>query len=310
MQLYGTNFQFSFVKRLAMEESVSAFLDHITHQRQLSANTRAAYQNDLSQLTRFFRDQGVEDWKADRAWVSAYARDLLDRGYSASTRARKVAAVRSFYRYLCEQGVVAEDPTQDLGSAHVERVAPTVLTRAQVDTLFAAAEEKASPEALRDQSILRLLYSTGIRITEALGIDLADVDQESLHVLLRSRNKESVVPIDEVCLSALERYVADSRPQLQTSRSGEALFLNHRGQRLTRQGFWLILKGYARAARLPEVTPQTLRHTFAAHALEGSVPLQRVRSMLGHASMSSTQRYAQLAETPTEAQPESDDAQD
>ncbi len=289
-----------------MEESVSAFLDHITQQRQLSANTRAAYQNDLSQLTRFFRAQGVEDWKADRAWVSAYARDLLDRGYSASTRARKVAAVRSFYRYLCEHGVIAEDPTQDLGSAQVERVAPTVLTRVQVDALFAAAEEKDTPEAFRDQSILRLLYGTGVRITEALAIDLADVDSESLHILLRSRNKESVVPIDEACLSALERYVAESRPQLQNSRSGEALFLNHRGQRLTRQGFWLILKGYARAARLPEVTPQTLRHTFAAHALEGSVPLQRVRSMLGHASMSSTQRYAQLAETRTET----DDAQD
>ncbi len=289
-----------------MEESVSAFLDHITQQRELSANTRAAYQNDLSQLTRFFRAQGIEDWKADRAWVSAYARDLLDRGYSASTRARKAAAVRSFYRYLYEHGVVTEDPTQDLGSAHVERVAPTVLTHAQVDALFAATEEKASPEALRDQSILRLLYSTGVRITEALGIDLADVDNESLRILLRSRNKESVIPVDEACLSALERYVAESRPQLQTSRSGEALFLNHRGQRLTRQGFWLILKGYARAARLPEVTPQTLRHTFAAHALEGSVPMQRVRSMLGHASMSSTQRYAQLAETSTET----DDDQD
>lgn len=290
-----------------MEEAVSAFLDHITQQRELSANTRAAYQNDLSQLTKFLREQGVENWQIDSNRVAAFARNLLDRGYSASTRARKVAAVRSFYRYLCEQGIVAEDPTKDLGSTHVERMAPTVLTHAQVKALFAAAEEKSSPEALRDLSILHLLYSTGIRITEALGIDIGDVTKESQHLALRSRNKQSVVPIDDVCLAAMERYLAESRPQLQTSRSGEALYLNHRGRRLTRQGFWLILKGYARAARLPEVTPQTLRHTFAAHALEGSVPLQRVRSMLGHTSMSTTQRYAQLAETRADTEPENDE---
>ena len=290
-----------------MEEAVSAFLDHITQQRELSANTRAAYQNDLSQLTKFLREQGVDNWQIDRNRVAAFAQNLLDRGYSASTRARKVAAVRSFYRYLCEQGIVAEDPTKDLGSTHVERMAPTVLTHAQVKALFAAAEEKSSPEALRDLSILHLLYSTGIRITEALGIDIGDVTKESQHLALRSRNKQSVVPIDDVCLAAMERYLAESRPQLQTSRSGEALYLNHRGRRLTRQGFWLILKGYARAARLPEVTPQTLRHTFAAHALEGSVPLQRVRSMLGHTSMSTTQRYAQLAETRADTEPENDE---
>lgn len=290
-----------------MEEAVSAFLDHITQQRELSANTRAAYQNDLSQLTKFLREQDVDNWQIDHNRVAAFARNLLDRGYSASTRARKVAAVRSFYRYLCEQGIVAEDPTKDLGSTHVERMAPTVLTHAQVKALFAAAEEKSSPEALRDLSILHLLYSTGIRITEALGIDIGDITKESQHLALRSRNKQSVVPIDDVCLAAMERYLAESRPQLQTSRSGEALYLNHRGRRLTRQGFWLILKGYARAARLPEVTPQTLRHTFAAHALEGSVPLQRVRSMLGHTSMSTTQRYAQLEETRADTEPENDE---
>ncbi len=294
-----------------MEESVASFLDYITQQRELSANTRAAYQNDLTQLTKFLRAQGVSNWQVDRTWVGAFAQDLLDRGYSASTRARKVAAVRSFYRYLCEQGIVTEDPTKDLGSTHVERMVPRVLTHAQVRALFAAAEEKSSPEALRDQSILQLLYSTGIRITEALGIDIGDVVEESQHLVLRRRNKQSVVPLDEACLTAIERYLAESRSLLQTSRSGEALFLNHRGQRLTRQGFWLILKGYARAARLPEVTPQTLRHTFAAHAIEGSVPLQRVRSMLGHTSISTTQRYTQLARTRTDPKPESDEnAQD
>lgn len=290
-----------------MEEAVASFLDYITRQRELSANTRAAYRNDLTQLTKFLRAQGVKNWQADSAWVGAFAQDLLKRGYSASTRARKVAAVRSFFRYLCEQGIVAEDPTKDLGSTHVERMAPTVLTHAQVRALFAAAAEKSSPEALRDQGILQLLYTTGIRITEALGLDMADVDSERQQLLLRARSKQSVVPIGEACLAAVEHYLAESRPQLQTSRSGEALFLNHRGQRLTRQGFWLILKGYARAAHLPEVTPQTLRHTFAAHALEGSVPLQRVRTMLGHTSLSTTQRYAQLAETHTSSESESDE---
>jgi integrase/recombinase XerD len=290
-----------------MEESVVAFLDHITQQRELSANTRAAYQNDLNQLTKFLRAQGVENWEGDGSWIGAFAQDLMDRGYSPSTRARKVAAVRSFYRYLGEQGIVANDPTGDLGSTHVERMTPTVLTHAQVKALFVAVEEKSSPEALRDQSILRLLYGTGIRITEALAIDLSDIAQDRQHLVLRARTKQSIVPIDEACLIALNQYLEESRPKLQTSRSGEAMYLNHRGQRLTRQGFWLILKGYARAARLPEVTPQTLRHTFAAHALEGSVPLQRVRSMLGHTSKSSTQRYQQLAGKSAGANPDNDD---
>lgn len=291
-----------------MEESVSAFLNHITQQRELSANTRAAYQNDLTQLTKFLRAQGATGWQVDRSQVGAYARDLMDRGYSPSTRARKVAAVRSFYRYLCDQGIVAENPTDDLDSTHVERTAPLVLTHEQVKALFTVAAKKDSPESLRDQSILQLLYSTGIRITEALGIDIADVSRERQHLTLRSRNKQSVIPLSEACLAAIDHYLAECRPQLQTSRSGEALFLNHRGQRLTRQGFWLILKAYARAAGLPEVTPQTLRHTFAAHALEGSVPLQRVRSMLGHTSASSTQRYAELAGTVSSVRPQSDES--
>lgn len=287
-----------------MEETVAAFLDHITEQRALSANTQAAYRNDLSQLTRFLRGRGEESWQAEPAWVEAYADDLLERGYSAATRARKVAAVRTFYRYLSEQGIVAEDPTQDLAGGRVERSAPTVLSREQVAALFAAAAARTTPEALRDQSILHLLYATGLRITEALELDVGDVVREQRRVILRGRKRQAEAPLDEACLTALDRYVDQSRPQLQTSRSGEALYLNHRGQRLTRQGFWLILKGYARAANIPEVTPQTLRHTFAAHALEGSVPLQRVRSMLGHSSVSSTQRYTRLVGAHTGAEPE------
>ena len=287
-----------------MEETVAAFLDHITEQRDLSANTQAAYRNDLSQLTRFLRGRGEESWQAEPAWVAAYANDLMERGYSAATRARKVAAVRTFYRYLSEQGIVAEDPTQDLAGGRVERSAPTVLSREQVAALFAAAAARTTPEALRDQSILHLLYATGLRITEALELDVGDVVREQRRVILRGRKRQAEAPLDDVCLTALDRYVAQSRPLLRTSRSGEALYLNHRGQRLTRQGFWLILKGYARAAKLPAVTPQTLRHTFAAHALEGSVPLQRVRSMLGHSSVSSTQRYTRLAGAHTGAEPE------
>ncbi len=273
-----------------MEDSVAAFLDHITLQRELSANTRAAYRNDLNQLTSFLRTRGAESWQVDAAAMAAYVDDLMGRGYSSSTRARKVAAVRSFYRYLCGEGIVQDNPTEDIGGTRVERSAPTVLTREQVRALIGAIRKKTSPESLRDQSILQLLYSTGMRITEALSIDISDVDGEKGRVVLRSRQREAVVPVTQECLAVMARYLSVSRPQLETSRSGAALFLNHRGQRLSRQGFWLVLKGYARAAGLPEVTPQTLRHTFTAHALESSVPLERVRSMLGHTSSSATQR--------------------
>lgn len=275
-----------------MEDSVAAFLDHITLQRELSANTRAAYRNDLTQLTTFLRKWGADGWQVEASAMAAYVNDLMERGYSTSTRARKVAAVRTFYRYLCDQGIVQENPTADIVSTRVERNTPTILSHEQVKALFAAARRKSSPESLRDQSILQLLYSTGMRITEALGIDIDDVDAEQGRLILRSRQKEAVVPVTEECLAVMARYLAVSRPQLETSRSGAALYLNHRGQRLSRQGFWLVLKGYARAAGLPEVTPQTLRHTFTAHALESSVPLQRVRSTLGNTNTSATQRYA------------------
>ncbi len=278
-----------------MDAELQAFLRHIATSRDLAANTQAAYRNDLTLLQQFLRGQGLTTWAAEHRHLQAFVLHLYEREYSAATRARKIAAVRSFYHFLVEQGLVEEDPTRNLGTTRVGRPAPTVLGQAEIAALFRAVAEKTSPAGLRDHAILHLLYTTGMRITEALALDLDHLLLDEGRLVVRNRRHERSLPLDQAGIALLARYLREGRPQLQIRSSGAAAFLNHRGQRLSRQGFWLILKSYAHQIGLADLTPRVLRHSFAAHALQRDVPLHSVRSMLGHLSESSTQRYLEVA---------------
>ena len=289
-----------------MEEQLSAFLEYLQQEFNYSHNTTAAYKNDLSQFVRFL-DNGQEqiDQWADvtSEIVNDYVESMKQQSYASSSVARKVAAVKSFFNYLSNQNLVTENPTTKIDSPKVKKRLPQTLSAEDVDKLLLAPTLKKSPKNLRDTALLNMLYSTGMRVTEVVSLQLEDVDLEN--ELLHCPGKDDQIrslPFDDFSKKVLVAYLNEGRPYLVKDKNETALFLNHRGQQLTRQGLWLIIKAYAKQANLnTAVTPHTLRHSFAAHKLNSGSDLQEVQKLLGHANISTTQIYTQLEEEKEEA---------
>lgn len=306
-----------------MIHDADSFLQFLAAEKRLSPNTLAAYRNDLRQFEEYLavrqhdplgtgktngNANGIvapaDPTTASREQVAGFFLSLReDKGYSAATIARKMAAVKSMFHYLTRQGFIATNPAADLGSPEVKKPLPRAISVDDVDRLMRQADKKGTPEGLRDRGMLHLLYATGMRVTELVTLDLNDLDFERGAVRcvgrgLRVRN----LPVDQKSLIVLRDYLERGRPQLLRPGSPtSALFLNHRGQRLTRQGFWLIMKAVARESGVTsEVTPHTLRHSFAAHKLSDGLALPKLRELLGHANISTTQIYTQVK---TEAAP-------
>lgn len=288
-----------------MEEHLKAFLEYLQREYNYSNNTTAAYKNDLNQFVKFVRSEQshVKQWADVNAdIVKAYVNLMKEKQYASSSVARKVAAVKSFFNYLANQNIVSENPTINIDSPKVKKRLPKTLTAEDVDKLLAAPTVKRTPKNLRDTALLNMLYTTGMRVTEVVSLKLTDVNMEK--ELLFCPGKDDQVrelPFDDITRKVLKDYLEDGRPYLVKDRDEDALFLNHRGQQLTRQGLWLIIKAYARQANLSTaVTPHTLRHSFAAHKLESGSNLQEVQKLLGHANISTTQIYTQIADTEQE----------
>ena len=285
-----------------MRDQINKFLAYLRAEKGLSENTYFAYQNDLSQMIAFFeaeaRERGIMPaWEnVDRQAMMRYLLSLQDKRYAATTRARKLAAARSFFKFLHGEGAVAEDPTQNLESLSVGRSLPKPISITQVRALLDQPAVHNTPEARRDEAMLQLLYATGMRVSELMSLNVDDVNTVDGDVRVFGKgHKERVVPIHERAAKAVEQYVRDARPRLVRRKEEKALFLNRRGERLTRQGFWQILKQYAKAAGITvPVTPHTLRHSFATHMLSGGADLRAVQELLGHANISTTQIYTHL----------------
>lgn len=288
-----------------MEQHLSQFLNSLAGQKGYSDNTTAAYRNDLNQFMGYLRDQ--RSGQVDPADVTA---DLLqayvekiqrpDDGYAPSTVARKIAAVKSFFGYLREQNVIATDPSTKLISPRIKKNAPRTLTAEEIQRLLATPKKENGPKAQRDSALLEVLCATGMRVTEVVNLRLTDVDWEKGEILCRSKGERSRrIPLASA-RTALADYVQTARPLLADSTSPEVLFLNHRGKKLTRQGVWLIIKETAQVASISaEVTPHTLRHSFAKYLVTSGEDLRRVQELLGHANLSTTQVYKQApAEVP------------
>jgi integrase/recombinase XerD len=284
-----------------MENHLSTFLDFLSAEKGASSNTIAAYRNDLEQLAEYLKtsDNGKGWEKVDRVVIQDFILNLKQRKYAETTVARKVAAIRSFFGFLAAEGILADNPTEGLASPRVGKMLPKAITPNEVDELLEQPCKRATPEARRDRAMLELLYATGMRVTELVSLDLANVSVDGKNPFVRCTGKgakERVIPIHEQATEALAEYVNEARPLMVRNKNEKALFVNRRGERLTRQGFWLILKGYAKAANLrDDVTPHTLRHSFATHMLRGGMPLRHVQEMLGHANISTTQVYTHLA---------------
>ena len=282
-----------------MDDQVELFLQNLAEQRGLSANTTAAYRTDLEQFVKFFSERQIADWQlVSHDDILAFLLFLRERRYANSTVARRTAAVKSFYAFLTTAGLVPSDPTEQIDSPKVDRYLPKSLTPTQVDELLELPLREPTPERLRDKAMLELLYATGMRVSELVALNLRDLNMESESVRCVGKGgRERILPISGSATTALEEYLDISRAQLArgAAQKTEALFLNHRGKRLTRQGFWLILKGYAEALGIGDLTPHTLRHSFASHMISGGADIRSVQALLGHASLSTTQIYTHLS---------------
>lgn len=285
-----------------MRERLEDFLHYMTVERGVSTNTISAYRNDLDQFIEYLESSNLGgfppiSWDhVSEQVISNYVLHLHELGYSETTKARKIASMKSLFRFLVMEQVLENNPTANLGTPKIGRSLPHPLSIDEIERLLSLPASLDTPEGLRDLAMLDILYATGMRVSELTALDLADVDLSEGSVRCQGKGgKERVVPIHPVAAELLASYVEDARPVFAGEKETAALFLNRRGNRLSRQGFWLILKKYTEEAALEgRVTPHTLRHSFATHLLRGGAPLRHVQELLGHASITTTQIYTHL----------------
>jgi integrase/recombinase XerD len=284
-----------------IDGEVLDFLAYLELERGLSRNTLEAYRSDLLQFGRFLQERRLTLAGARHGDIAAFLSELSDGSADAkplapATLSRKVAALRSFYRHLRREGALEHDPTAELRGPRKTRTLPRVLSREEVARLL-SQPRGTGPRALRDRALLELMYACGLRASEAIGLELSDVDLEEAVLCARGKgSKERLVPIGRQAISALSAYCARGRPALLGAGVESRLFVNRRGTRLTRQGLYKIVQGHARRAGLQEkMSPHTLRHTFATHLLAGGCDLRSLQEMLGHADLATTQVYTHLS---------------
>lgn len=271
---------------------IDTFLQYVAREKGYSQNTVAAYRNDLTQMVAFIAaEQAKDSIRSYDELLKSYLLNLREKRYSAATTARKVASARSFFKFMVDSGRMRGNPTENLPAPHVSRHSLRFLSSSEYDRLLAEAARLSTPEARRDVVMLELLYATGLRISELVSLNVADIDVEQKRVHINSGRQ---VPFDRGLSMVLANFLRNDRLDLLYDEAEQALFLNQRGKRLTRQGFWQIIKDYASRAGLGgKVTPRTLRHTFARHKLQDGADLRQLQQLLGHAYISSTRVYRQ-----------------
>ncbi len=281
-----------------MIEPIENFLNYLAVEKGYSEHTIAAYRNDLTGLADFAKKQNISSWSGfNRQNMSGYLLDLKERGYVATTMARKVAAGRSFFGFLVSEGIIKDDPTENMSSPSVGKALPKPIPINQVRLLLEQPAKLSTAEAKRDRAMLELLYASGMRISELVALNMGDVNTEGDYFVrcFGKGRKERIIPLYEQIAMTVKKYVDEDRPRLAHGKKDVALFLNARGERLTRQGFWQKLKEYAKSAGLSnQISPHTLRHSFATHMLSGGADLRSVQELLGHANISTTQVYTHL----------------
>jgi len=279
-----------------MHADIESFLAYLVSERRVSPRTVAAYRGDLVRMAGFLRSLSRESAREARAVdLEKYLAKLRTEGLQSSTVARHGASIRSFYSYLEESGSLAENPARFLEAPRLWKRVPRTLDREDVASLV-ESPDTGTALGLRDRAMLELMYGTGVRVSELVGLGLEDVDLTEKTVLVRGKgDKQRIVPLGSEARRWLKVYLKRGREKLRKSTKTNALFLNSRGRRLTRMGFWKILKKYAMLRGLAaKVTPHVLRHSFATHLLEGGADLRTVQELLGHSSIRTTQIYTEV----------------
>jgi len=279
-----------------MHEDIEAFIAYLVAEVGLSANTISAYHRDLEQYGLFLHGRQRNFLNADEEIVTAYLGELRKRGLGRATVQRKLSALRQLHKHLVREGLTRQDPTATIPAAPKPVRLPKVLTVNQCLALL-AAPDATTPDGLRDAAMLTLLYATGLRVSELVGLRLHSVDLEGGSLRVRGKGgKERIIPVAPLALDLLRLYLQEARPAFDKGHSDDAIFLSSRGRGLVRQTFWNHLKQYCRLADIPEDTsPHTLRHSFATHLLEGGADLRSIQEMLGHSSLGTTQIYTHVS---------------
>ena len=277
-----------------MSELLDLYEDYLITEKKASANTVSSYLRDMHQFEAAMQEQELELTEVLTQEVEHYAAALTRKGRSAATVTRSIASIKSFYSCLVTLGIMDHNPAKGVVPAKVERKLPQILTGKEVELLL-EQPECTDLKGYRDRAMLELLYATGIRVSELISLDLKDLNLSAGFIRCASRGKERIIPLYHTAVKALQDYVRDIRPQLIADGGEQALFVNMNGERMSRQGFWKIIKYYQEKAGIEkDITPHTLRHSFAAHLLENGADLRSIQEMLGHADISSTQIYSRL----------------
>ena len=276
-----------------MEQEIKGFVTYLHDVKKTSQNTELSYQRDLMKMMRFLRTQKVEKSKdVTETNLNSYILDLEKKGMAAATVSRNIASMKAFYLYMLKNGEVATDPAEHLKAPKVEKKVPDVLSVAEMERLLEQPGTRTA-KGLRDRAMLELLYATGIRVTELISLHLEDVNWKLDYIICRDRNKERIIPFGAKARKALDQYIQSARAELVGGQECEMLFPNCSGESMSRQGFWKLLKQYVKQAGIQmEITPHTLRHSFAAHLVDNGADLHMVQEMLGHSDISTTMMYA------------------
>ena len=263
--------------------------------RRTSENTAVSYERDLKKLSRYFADHGIQNVEqVTHTGLNSYILFLEKQGRKPSTISRNIASLKAFFQYLHKDGYVKQNAAEELKAPKVEKKAPAILS--EEDTMRLLEQAKGdSPKELRDRAMLELLYATGIRVSELISLELTDINLQMEYITCRDGGKERIIPFGMAARNALARYLDGTRDAMLENKASEELFVNCSGQPMSRQGFWKLIKYYAKKAEIKaDITPHTMRHSFAAHLVENGADLRSVQEMLGHSDISTTQIYANM----------------
>ena len=277
-----------------MEKDIKKFLEFIKTDKKLSNNTLESYQRDIYQYKTYIDENNKNYLKIKNEEICEYMDYLKNLNKKPSTISRHLASIRLFYQYLIKNKTILQDPTEGISSPKIEKKAPSILSSQEVSLLLEQPKGE-DLKSMRDKAMLELAYATGMRVTEIISLNVDDIDMETSTVVCNNGNKQRIIPLGKLSLSALKAYINTARPNMIKDEKEQALFVNVNGRRLTRQGFWKIIKFYKEQAHITkDITPHVLRHSFATHLLQNGADLKSIQTMLGHADISSTQVYMQF----------------
>lgn len=277
-----------------MEKQVKNFLDFLKTEKKMSINTLQSYERDVLQFNKYLNENKQNYAKIKQEDIKEYLNHLQEIGKKTSSISRSLASIRSFYQFELRNKKVKIDPTDGVQAPKVEKHAPSILSSQEIELLLNQPKD-VDLKGTRDKAMLEFAYATGMRVTEIISLDIEDVNIEDGTVICKTATKSRTIPLGSLSLKALVEYINEARPILVKDENEKALFVNINGRRLTRQGFWKIIKYYKEQAHITkEITPHVLRHSFATHLLQNGADLKSIQTMLGHSDISSTQVYMQF----------------